>query len=118
MSIFSKAGWILGIFKVGLSIFKLFKGSDDKPSLTELLPFVLNQLIPAVDNAIKYQGLDTKEKFDQWLTFIDVSTGTDPGAFDFMGSMPPDVEEQMFDHLIETARIYGYNRLKVPGYYN
>jgi len=118
MSIFSKAGWLLGIFKVGISVFNLFKGSgEQKPSLTELLPFALTQLIPAVDNAIKYQGLASKEQFDQWLVTLDATTGSDPGAFDFMKSMPPEIEEEMFDALINVARIYGYNRLKVEGYY-
>lgn len=108
-------GVLKSLLKVGATVVKLFTGQD-RVSLMDGLPQVLGQLLPAVDNAIKYKGLDTKEKFDGWLETVDEVTGTDSLAIDVMPSLPADKEEELFDHLKEAARIYGYNKIGVDGY--
>ena len=80
-----------------------------------MLPFVVSQLLPAVEQAIRFQGLNTKEKFDSWLTTLDESTGIEPPV-DLISRLPAEQEEALFDHLLEAARIYGYHLIGVPGY--
>lgn len=112
-------GWIKALAVAGVKIYQMFKGAKDAGtpvSIMEGLPFALGQLLPAVDNAIKYGNMTTKEQFDSWLDTIDNMTGEDPGAIDFIKGLPDQQEEIMFDHLKEAARIYGYWRLKLPGY--
>lgn len=114
MSLF---GWISGALKLGLGLWGWVRGQDSKPTLTDLLPVIMSNLLPAVEKAIGYQGLDTQEKFDSWLEALDAGTGSDPTAVDLIRDLPPDQEELLFDHLKEAARIYGYCLIKVPGYH-
>jgi len=97
------------------AVIKIFKGGE-KPTWAEAMPFVLQQLIPAVQQAVEYQGYNTREKFDAWLSTMDASTGTDPGAIDIIPQLPQDKEEEFFDALKEAARVYGYSLIGVEGY--
>jgi len=108
-------GWIKAVLAVGVKIYG-FLMKDDKPGLAETLPFAVGQILPAVQKAISYQGLNTKEKFDQWLKVIDTGTGVDEGAVDLISGLPAEKEEILFDHLVEIARIYGYHLIGVEGY--
>ncbi len=109
-------GWIKTALSLGLRMFGILTGKD-KPRMTDALPFVLANLLPAVEKAIEYKGLSTQAKFDSWLATLDTGTGSDLDAADFFPNLPPNREEELFDHLIEAARIYGYCLLKVDGYY-
>lgn len=109
-------GMLRGLLKIGATAVKLFTGQE-KVSLMDGLPTLLGQLLPAVDNAIKYKNLDTAEKFNLWLDTLDETTGTDPLAIDLVPSLPADKEEILFDHLKEAIRVYGYNKIGVAGYY-
>ena len=109
-------GWLKMAVKVGLKIYGFVTAPGAKPSLIDALPFAVGQLLPAVQKAIHYQGLNTKEKFDAWLVTVDAGTGSDENAVDFIAGLPADKEEIFFDHLIEAARIYGYNLIGVEGY--
>lgn len=108
-------GWLKVIVGVAAKIYGYVKGSRPT-TFANVIPFAVSQLLPAVENAIKYQSLDTKEKFDAWLQTLDQTTGSDPGAVDIIERLPADKEEEFFDHLVEAARIYGYHLIGVPGY--
>jgi len=108
-------GWLKAAVVIGLKIYG-FVSKGDKPSLADALPFAVGQMLPAVQKAIQYQGLDTKEKFDAWLIAVDAGTGSDTTAVDLLVRLPADKEELFFDHLIEAARIYGYHLIGVEGY--
>lgn len=110
-------GWIKAIIGVAIKVIFLFKDKDHPiDPLTEALPLALAQILPAVRNAIAYQGYDTVEKFDTWLVTIDMMTGTDAGAIDLIPHMPAKIEENFFDAAVKMARCYGYMLLKVDGY--
>lgn len=101
----------------GLQLLASVKGSGNgKPSFSELLPTIVGAVLPAVDQAIRFQGLDTKEKVDAWITTLDAATGLDATALDIVKDLPADKEEQLFDHVLEAARIFAYCKIGVPGY--
>lgn len=101
----------------GLQLLNAVKGTNgSKPTLVELLPTVVSAVLPAVDQAIKFQGLDTKEKVDAWIVTLDAATGLDAAALDIVRDLPADKEEQLFDHVLEAARIFAYCKIGVPGY--
>ena len=111
-------GWIKTALSYGLQLYGWIKGQPVKPELlAEVLPQAIATLLPMIRNAITYQGLDTREKFDAWLETLDASTGTDPGAIQIIPNMPAKFEEEFFDGLKQAARCYGYMLLKLPGYY-
>lgn len=92
------------------------KGSDHKPTFTDLVPTMLGSVLPALEQAMKFQNLDTKEKVDSWLTLADLATGVETTAPNLIHDMPRELQEQMFDHVLEAARIYAYCKLGVPGF--
>lgn len=108
-------GALLSILSTGIGLFKLLTGGA-KPSVGDLLKFSLPQILQAVDNAVTYQGLSTKEQVDAWLSTADANFGADPGALDLVKDMPPEAEEEMTDGLIQFVRAYAYYRAGVPGY--
>ncbi len=108
-------GWIKAALGVAANLVTFFS-KNKKPSLTEVIPVLVANLIPAVNDAISYQGLDTKTKIDTWLAKLDEMTGTDPGAVNFDADMPPAAQEEMFDGLLTFVRVYAYHRAGVPGY--
>lgn len=108
-------GWLKAAVSFAVKMYG-FVTKDEKPSLVDALPFAVGQLLPAVQRAIQFQGLNTQEKFDAWLDTLDQSTGIDKGAIDFIGGLPADKEEEFFDHLIAAARIYGYHLMGLDGY--
>lgn len=109
-------GWLKMAVMVGLKIYGYVTAKDDRPALADAIPFAVGQMMPAVKQAIRYQGLDTKEKLDAWLDTIDAGTGSDAEAVDVVAKLPADKEEVLFDHLIEAARVYGYHLIGVEGY--
>lgn len=112
-------GWFEAALTVGVKILGLLVSKKDQGqalTLADAFPFAISQLLPAVENAIKYQGLDTKEKLDGWLVTFDMATGEEPTAIDIIHGLPADKEEILFDHAIEIARIYGYYKIGVPGF--
>lgn len=108
-------GWLKSAVVFGVKMFGWVTKSE-KPSLVDALPFAVSQLLPAVQRAIEFQGLNTQEKFDTWLETLDQATGVEAGAIDFIGGLPAEKEEEFFDHLIAAARIYGYHLIGVKGY--
>lgn len=88
-----------------------------KPTISDIIPLLLSTVIPAIDKGVAYGNLQTKEQIDQWCSVADLKTGSDAGALDLVRSMPADVEEAWLDHFVEFARVYAYNRAKLPGYY-
>lgn len=108
-------GWLRSAVVFGVKMFGWVTKSD-KPSLADALPFAVAQLLPAVQKAIEFQGLNTQEKLDAWLDTLDKATGVEAGAIDFVGGLPADKEEEFFDALIQAARIYGYHLIGVKGY--
>lgn len=108
-------GVIKTILSVGVKVLSLFKGGQ-KPSIGETLSFTLQQLIPAIENAIAYENLDSKEKFDNWLETFDKSTGSDQYAVDLIKGMPKQAEEEFFDGIKQAAKAYGYMKIGVEGY--
>jgi hypothetical protein len=113
MSVF---GVLKGLFSVGIAVYGVFKGKENKPTVMEVLPTVVGQLLPAVQSAIKYQNMTTKAQLDAWLETLDASMGEEAGAVDIIHDMPSNREEELSDHLLAAARIYGYNLLGVEGY--
>jgi len=109
-------GWLKMAVTVGLKLFSFVTAKGTKPTMVDAIPFAVSQMLPAVQRAIQYQGLDTKEKLDAWLVTIDAGTGSDADAVDIIARLPADKEESFFDHLIEAARIYGYHLIGVEGY--
>lgn len=107
-------GWIKAALLLGINLFGWLKGG--KKTLADALPFAIGQLLPAVENAVKFQKLDTKEKLDAWLEAVDAGTGDDATGVDIIRGLPAAKEEELFDHLIEVARTYGYYLIGVPGY--
>jgi len=110
-------GWIKTAIGFGLQLYGYITGKPNPDLLTDILPQAISQLLPMIKNAINYQGLDSKEKFDSWLETLDTSTGTDPGAVQLIPHMPAKFEEEFFDGLKQAAKAYGYMLLKVPEYY-
>ena len=111
-------GWLKSAITFGAKLVSfLWSDGSPRPTLTDGLAFAVANLMPAVEKAINYGGMSTQAKFDSWLETIDQTTGTDPGAVDVFRNIPAEQEEQLFDHFKEAARIYGYNLLRVPGYY-
>lgn len=110
----------LGILKAtlqfGLQLFGAIRGAEQKPTLSDLLPTIVANILPAVDQAITYQKLDTTEKLDSWLASLDAATGVESTAVDILKDLPADKEELFWDHIIEAARIYGYCRIGVEGF--
>lgn len=88
-----------------------------KPTWSDIAGKIIPQIFEIVDNAITFQGYNTQEKFDQFLEALDLKTGTDPGAIDFLKDVTPEAEEQFFDGIISAAKAYGYAKLKVPGFF-
>ena len=109
-------GALLSVLSTGVTLFKLLTGGV-KPSVGDLLKFSLPQILQAVDNAVKYQGLTTKEQVDAWLQTADANFGADPGALDLVADMPAEAEEEMTDGLIQFVRAYAYYKAGVPGYW-
>lgn len=108
-------GALLSVLGLAKKAFEFLSGGK-KPALGDLLTFAFPQIIAAVDNAVKYQGLTTKEQVDAWLATVDSSFGTDPGAFDLIKDMPQSAEEEMTDGLIKFVQAYAYYRAGVVGY--
>jgi len=108
-------GGILNTIVSGIvSVYKLVK---KKPSWTEIATQIIPQIFAVVDKAIEFGGMDTKEKFDEFLVTLDLKTGVDNGAWDMFKDITPQGEEEFFDGIIMSARAYGYAKLKVAGYY-
>jgi len=101
---------------LGAKMVQMFTGKT-KPSFLDGAGMAVGQLIPAIQQAVNYGGMNTKEKIDSWLDNVDRTTGTDPGAIEMIPGMPPDKEEEFFDHLIGAARLYAYSYAKILGYY-
>lgn len=101
------------IWKLIGNVVSLFKS---KPTWADAVPMVVNQLLPMVNYAIEYGGMDSKEKFDAWLDGIDVATGEDAGALVVMGGVPRDKAEVFWDHIIAAARVIGYSKLGIEEY--
>ena len=80
------------------------------------LPFSFTQMMSSGERVIGYGGMASKEKFDAWLELADSATGSEKTAIDLFIGLPAKAEEELFDHLIDAARIYGYHLLKLPGY--
>lgn len=108
--------WIKSALSVGVQLFKFLKGNK-KPTLTDLLPFLLQSLFPAVEEAVQYGQLNTKEKIDSWLETFDNVTGSDVGAIDIVPDLSPELEEQLFDHIKEAVKIFAYCKAKIPGFF-
>ncbi len=102
-----------GIASAAVAIYGLIKR---KPSWTDIVGSIVPQIFIAVDKAIEFGGYSTKEKFDEFLVLLDLKTGIDAGAVDFLKDVTPQAEEEFFDGLIAAARAYGYARIGVPGY--
>lgn len=112
-------GIILGAIKVAAGIANLFRGPDGekpKPQFQDIWPDATANVMKAVQQAVNYGGLDSKEKLDAWLAQADSTLGNELTAIDVIPGLPPDKEEELSDHLIEAARIYGYMLLGLPGY--
>lgn len=109
-------GIVRGALSFAASLLSAVKSGGTKPTLGELLPVAVSALLPTIDAAIKFQGLNSKEKIDSWLGTLDSLTGADPAALDFIKGMPKEAEEELFDGLLQTARAYAYHRAGVPGY--
>lgn len=111
-------GIILGAFKVATGIYKLLKPAPGAPTpaFAEIWPDVTANVMKAVNAAVTYGGIDTKEKLDAYLATADAALGDEPAAIDIVKGLPADKEEQLSDHLIEAARIYGYHLIGVEGY--
>ena len=107
-------GILKGLVSAAATVFSLLHGK--KPSLPELLPGLVTGALQAVDQAMSFGTLTTKDQIDAWLDTFDMTTGADPGALNLAPSMPLDKEEEMLDHLKEAIRAYAYNRAKVAGY--
>jgi len=88
-----------------------------KAKFTEIILTVFTKITESVMDLLKFGKLSTKEMLDESLTELDLRLGSDPGAIDIDPDLPPDKEEELTDHLKESIRILGYNKLKVPGYY-
>jgi hypothetical protein len=102
------------IIQFVVSTVQLIKG---KPSLTDILTHLMASVPNMIAAVSNFVGSDKKEKFDEALAAIDAYTGIDEGAIDFIRDLPPDKEEEFFDHFNEMVRILGYNKLKIDGYY-
>ena len=109
-------GILKGAVNFGLQLFGAIRGSDQKPTLTDLLPAIVGNILPAIDQAITFQNLDTKEKLDAWFGTLDAATGMEATAVDIIKNLPADKEEQFWDHIIEAARIFAYNKIGVEGF--
>lgn len=107
-------GKLAGFFKGVIQLVKSFKG---KPKLTDVFTQVIIQLPALVNAAIDIWGANSKEKFDEFLLTLDTFTGTDEGALDLFKDIPADAEEKFWDAIKDAARVIGYNKLKVEGYY-
>lgn len=108
---------ISSLFEAGICLWKLF---SRKPKWSEAVPAVIAQVLPLVDKAIQYGGANSKEKFDAWLVGFDRATGdpaVDTGALEVFPDIPRDKAEVFWDHIKEAARVYGYCKLKVPGFF-
>lgn len=90
---------------------------NKKPTLADVVPLVVGQLIPALSEAISYGQLSTEAQIDAWAATLDAKTGIDVGALDVNHSMPADKQEEMFDGLKQFAVAFAKNKAKVPGYY-
>lgn len=108
-------GWIKAALGVAMQLWGKFSGGQ-KVNVLDVIPDVVGRLLPAVQQAVKYQGLNTKDKIDAWLETMDEYTGEDVGAVDLIPEMPAKVEEVFFDHLKEAARCYAYMLAGVEGY--
>lgn len=113
MSVF---GWIKSALAFALPLVRLLR-ANPAPSLSELIPTALGNIWHQAELALAYGELATKEKIDAWLEMIDAATGTDPTAIQMIPDMPAATEEEFFDHVKESLRLYLYCRAKVPGYY-
>jgi len=108
-------GFVAALLPLAIKTVKMLTGKETV-NWIEVMPELLAKLPAAIENAVRHQGYDTKEKFDAWLETFDATTGQEEGALDLIRSMPNDVEEQMLDHVKEAARIMGYNLIGVDGY--
>jgi hypothetical protein len=78
---------------------------------------VLSFLPSLVSQAIDFSKAGAKEKLDELLAGLDAYTGTDSGAVKLFPHLPPEREEEFWDSIAQAVRLYGYNKLKLPGYY-
>lgn len=107
-------GWLVDVGKYLLNVLAP-AGEAQLPA--ELgIPQIIQQALVLVQKAVKYDGMDTKAKFDAWLDAYDAGTGSDPAAINLIKGLPADKEEVMFDHVKEAARVYGYHLIGVEGY--
>lgn len=88
-----------------------------KPKISDVFGWIFTYIPQTVGKLIEGGQADTKSKFDDFLEAFDAGTGVDPGAINFEHDIPPEMQEAFFDHLKEAARIIGYHKLKVPGYF-
>lgn len=102
------------LIQLAIDTVKLIKG---KPHISDVIGFVVGHLPSVIQNAVDFGGYNTQEKIDDALTAFDNATGTDAGALAPFAGMPKEVQEQLFDHVKEIARIVAYNKIKVAGYY-
>jgi hypothetical protein len=85
-----------------------FFKKDEKPTLTDTLPFVITQLFPMVQQKLAANELTTKEQIDGFLATVDASTGIDVGALEVVPNMSPASEEKFFDHACGMLKIWLY----------
>jgi len=107
---------VFGAIKFGAGIYKMLKGDDKPASLVEALPLALPQILQGVTAAVAQQGLKTKEQIDAWIGTADSLTGSDPGALDLVPGLPADKEEELFDGILQAAKVIACSAAKVPGY--
>lgn len=100
------SGWVKGLISVAVALVKQLKGASYKPTLSELAPQLLGNLIPAVDGAIKYQNLDSLKKVEAWGKQVDKVTGVEETALDVIPDMPPELEEKFFDGMVMAGTAY------------
>lgn len=94
------------------------KGLSSADQLLVMIAFV-PALVSKIQEIIKSKNIaipDRKAAIDFILNEFDKGTGEEPGALDIIKTMPPGVEEKLFDHFIEVVRILSYHYCGVPGY--
>lgn len=102
------------IFSTAVGLWRFFGG---KPKWSDVVGRVTRDVFDLVDQAITFGNMDNRKKFDDFLQALDLKTGADPGAVDMLKDVPADQEEVFWDHIVEAARVYGYCKLKIPGFF-
>jgi hypothetical protein len=107
--------WVLTALDFGIDVYHKFRGAE-KPNILNMTSFALNNLLPAVQNALASQNLTTEEQIDKWAASLDAMTGTDVGGVSFDTDMPLDKQEEMADHMIAIMKITAKHSQAIKGY--